>query len=99
MTTLTCGRYKRGFTLIEVLIALIIIATAFTALLELLSRSRANFSDARKTFEEMVILDRKLKLGDHTDVVVNRTPVPDFPAIKEAIYSYGDVFFIRYEQK
>ncbi len=99
MTILMCGRSEKGFTLIEVLIALIIIATAFTALLDLLGQSRRNFSASRQTFEDMILLDRKIKLGDHEGIVVKRTPVPDFPAIKEALYSYGDVFFVRYEQR
>jgi len=93
------GRYDRGFTLIEVLIALIIIATAFTALLDLLGQSRRNFASSRQTFDEMVYLDSKIKLGDHEGIVVKRTPVPDFPAIREAVYSYGEVFFVRYEQR
>ncbi len=93
------GKYEGGFTLIEVLIALIVIATAFTALLDLLGQSRRNFSASRQAFDEMVYLDRKIKLGEHEGIVVKRTPVPDFPAIKEAVYSYKGVFFVRYEQR
>jgi prepilin-type N-terminal cleavage/methylation domain-containing protein len=89
----------RGFTLVEVLVALMIIATAFTALLELLSGARLNYAQGRDLFEKMIYLDTKLKLGEHEDLSVKREPVPDFPAIREAVYSYEDVFFIRYEPK
>ncbi|GEM_PF-971498 len=98
MMTSVYGTY-RGFTLVEVLVAILIIGGAFTSLLTLLSNSRVHFSKSRETFERMVFLDSKLKLGNHEDIAVERHPVPDFPAIKEATYTYKDVFFIRYEPR
>lgn len=99
MMILTSGNSNSGFTLIEVLIALMIIGIAFTALLELLTQGGRNLARAREDFDRMVYLDKKIKLGDHEGIVVNRSPVPDFPEIKEAVYSYNGVFFIRYEKK
>ncbi len=93
------GTSERGFTLLEVVVALIIISIAFTVLLELLSDSAERLGRAEATFGEVLLLDTKLKRGDHEGLEVKRRRLPDFPGIKEAIYHYGEVFFVRYEAK
>lgn len=93
------GSCDRGFTLIEVVIALTIIAVAFTVLLETLSFASSNYEEGLRTFETMLLLDGKLKRRDHEGLQVKRTKVPDFPAIEEVVYSYGGLFFVRYEQR
>ncbi len=98
-TTLTYGTSEDGFTLLEVVIALSIIAIAFTTLLEVLSVASSKYEDSRDTFEDMVFLDRKLKEKNHEGIDVRRRELPDFPKIKEVTYSYRGIFFIRYEAK
>ncbi len=94
---MTSGRSEGGFTLLELLIAITLIAVAFTTLLEILARSGAVYERSRKLFEEMLYVDEKLKRGEHRDLEVQRRKLPDFPRIREAIYSHGEVFFVRYE--
>ncbi len=89
----------RGFTLLEVLIALTIIAVAFTVLLEMLSNSAKRYESTSALIQKFLLLDKKLKEGDHRNLVVERKKLPDFPRIREVIYIYKDVFFIKYERK
>jgi len=97
--TSTSGRSEGGFTLLEVLIALTVIAVAFTTLLEVLARAGAAYEEGRELFGRVLYLDRKLKERDHRDLKVKRRRLPDFPRIREVVYSYGDVYFVRYEAK
>jgi len=94
-----CGSCERGFTLMEVLVALIILSGAFTVLLEVLSRAAENYGWAEKTFRDVLILDGKLKLGDYEGLEVRRRSLPDFPKVKEITYSYGEIYFVEYELK
>ncbi len=93
------GRYSGGFTLLEVVVALTIISIAFTTLLEMISFARKKYEESRETFRTMLILDGKLKEGNHEGIEVKRERVPDFPAIEEVTYSYGGLFFVRYEKR
>ncbi len=96
--TLTSGRYE-GFTLIEVVIALSIIAVAFTTLLEVLSYLTKEISSAEERLKDVITLDRKVKEGDLEGVSVERRDVPDYPVVREVTYRLGGVFLIRYEEK
>ncbi len=91
------GTSERGFTLIEVVVALIIISVAFTALLDILSNATRKLSHSENTFDNLLVLDRKLKLGDHEGLKIESRSLPDFPRIKEVTYSYDGIYFIRYE--
>ncbi len=91
------GVSERGFTLLEVVVALMIISVAFTVLLEFLSDSARRLEEAERTFEGILLLDSKLKRNDHEGVEVKRRTLPDFPNIREAVYSWKSIFFVRYE--
>jgi len=97
-TILIYGSCK-GFTLIETLIALSIIVITFTVFLDLLARARYMLEEETKRFEDMVILDTKIKRGELKDVEIRESTVKDFPELKEVIYIYNTVYFKRYEQR
>ena len=83
----------------EIVVALIVISVAFTALLDLLSGATGRLEKSERMFMDLLTLDGKLKLGDHDGLEVKRRSLPDFPRIKEVNYSYGDLFFVRYEAR
>ncbi len=90
---------SRGFTLIETLIALSIIVIAFTVFLDLLARARYMLEEEAQRYEDMVILDNKIKRGELKDVKIREKAVEDFPGLREVIYIYNTVSFKRYEQR
>jgi len=95
---LTYGK-NEGFTLIETIIALSIIALSFTVFLDLLARARYVMEEEKQRFEDMIILDTKIKLGDLKGVSLKERSMKDFPGLVEVIYSYGSISFKRYEKK
>jgi prepilin-type N-terminal cleavage/methylation domain-containing protein len=92
------GRYE-GFTLVEVLVALMLIAVPFMVLLEILSTAKERYERGRDEFGRFIFLDRKLKERNLEGLEVHRRKLPDFPAIEEVIYSHEGIFFVRYERK
>jgi prepilin-type N-terminal cleavage/methylation domain-containing protein len=92
------GRY-RGFTLLEVVIALSIIAIAFTTLLEVLTYLGRETQEAEVRFLRYITLDRKIKERDHEGVEVEWRDVPEYPLVREKVYRLGEVVFFRYERR
>ena len=88
---------SKGFTLLEVVIALTVIAIGFTALMELISVARSRLAEAEITFEDFLYLDGRVKRRDYEGLEVKEEKLPDFPRIVETTYAYRDVFFVRYK--
>ncbi|RLJ70879.1 prepilin-type N-terminal cleavage/methylation domain-containing protein [Hydrogenivirga caldilitoris] len=88
---------SKGFTLLEVVIALTIIAVGFTTLIELVSVARSRLAEAEETFRDFLYLDGKIKRNDYQGLEVREEKLPDFPRIIETTYTYRDVFFVRYK--
>jgi len=89
----------KGFTLVEVLLALIILSVCFTVLLDLISDATKGLEEGESTFSNLLTLDRKLKLFDYEGLDVNIKELPDFPRIKEVTYSYKNLSLTRYEAR
>ncbi len=90
---------NRGFTLIETLIALSIIVITFTVFLDLLARARYMLEEEARRYEDMIVLDNKIKRGELRDVKIREKAVKDFPGLREVIYIYNTASFKRYEQR
>ncbi len=93
------GQSERGFTLIELIVAFSIIAITFSVLLELLSSGIELYDASNRKFSDLLTLDSKVKEGKLQEVDVKEEDVPDFPRVKEVIYTYGEVSIIRYTLK
>lgn len=90
---------NRGFTLIEVLIALTILVISFGVLFEIISKATGDLDRAQKTFENVLFIDRKVKLNDLKDIETQQRSLSTYPQILERQYRYGDVFLTEYEIK
>lgn len=90
---------NRGFTLIEVVIALVIIAFAFGVLLDLLYKAKKDIEVSHKIFADTVELDSKIKLGKYEGLNLMVREVPGYPEITEKQYNFGEAVIYRYEIK
>lgn len=90
---------NKGFTLIEVIIAIVIIAIAFGVLFDMLYKAKKDMEYSQKIFNNTVELDRKLKLNEFSNIKISEKSLPDYPQLLEREYRYGDVYFIQYELK
>ncbi len=91
------GISEKGFTLLELLIAITIIGISFTVLLEVLSSSAREYSSSDESFRTFLELDKKLKERNYEGLEVKEEKLPDFPSAKEVTYSLDGLFFIKYE--
>jgi prepilin-type N-terminal cleavage/methylation domain len=79
----------RGFTLIEVLIALSVLVITFSVLFELLLSARKDYELAKSLYQDMSLLNNKILENRLEDVQVRERELKDYPGIKEVELSYG----------
>jgi prepilin-type N-terminal cleavage/methylation domain-containing protein len=79
----------RGFTLIEVLIALSVLVITFSVLFELLLSARKDYELAKSLYEDMSLLNNKILENRLEGVQVRERELKDYPGIKEVELSYG----------
>jgi prepilin-type N-terminal cleavage/methylation domain len=88
----------RGFTLIEVLIALSVLVITFSVLFELLLSARKDYEFVKNLFQDMSTLNNKI-LGNRLDgVQVRERELKDYPGIKEVELSYGSAVIYLFKR-
>ncbi len=90
---------SEGFTLLEVVVALSVVAVAFIVLLEVLSYLGREMEKSERTLSDLITLDRKVKEGDLEGLRVERIEVPEYPVVRGVVYRIGNLFLVRYERK
>ncbi|SNZ16360.1 type II secretion system protein [Hydrogenobacter hydrogenophilus] len=93
-----CGNSK-GFTLLEVLVATVLLGVFFSVLFDLLSNARKNYYESQLLFTDMLILNNKLILNQKENLEVKKEPLKDYPQIEETTYSYGKAQIYIYTPK
>lgn len=88
----------RGFTLIEVLIALSVLVITFSVLFELLLSARKDYEFARSLFQDMSILNNKILENRLEGVQVRERELRDYPGIKEVELSYGSAVIYLFKK-
>ncbi len=88
----------RGFTLIEVLIALSVLVITFSVLFELLFSARKDYELARSLFQDMSILNNKILENKLEGVQVRERELRDYPGIKEVELSYGSAVIYLFKR-
>ena len=91
------GTY-RGFTLIEVLIALSVLVITFSVLFELLLSARKDYELARNLFQDMGLLNNKILENRLEGVRVRERELRDYPGIKEVELSYGSAVIYLFKK-
>jgi prepilin-type N-terminal cleavage/methylation domain-containing protein len=88
----------RGFTLIEVLIALSVLAITFSVLFELLLSARKDYELARNLYQDMSLLNNKILENRLDGVQVRERELKDYPGIKEVELSYGSAVIYLFKR-
>ncbi len=88
----------RGFTLIEVLIALSVLVITFSVLFELLLSARKDYELVKNLFQDMSILNNKILENRLEGVQVRERELKDYPGIKEVELSYGSAVIYLFKR-
>jgi prepilin-type N-terminal cleavage/methylation domain-containing protein len=88
----------RGFTLIEVLIALSVLVITFSILFELLLSARKDYELVKSLFQDMSILNNKILENRLEGVQVRERELKDYPGIKEVELSYGSAVIYLFKK-
>jgi len=88
----------RGFTLIEVLVALSVLVITFSVLFELLLSAHKDYELARSLFQDMNLLNNKILENRMEGVRVRERELKDYPGIKEVELSYGSAVLYLFKK-
>jgi prepilin-type N-terminal cleavage/methylation domain-containing protein len=88
----------RGFTLIEVLIALSVLVITFSVLFELLLSARKDYELAKSLYQDMGLLNNKILENRLEGVQVRERELKDYPGIKEVELSYGSAVLYLFKK-
>jgi prepilin-type N-terminal cleavage/methylation domain-containing protein len=88
----------RGFTLIEVLIALSVLVITFSVLFELLLSARKDYELAKNLYQDISILNNKILENRLEGVQVRERELKDYPGIKEVELSYGSAVIYLFKR-
>jgi prepilin-type N-terminal cleavage/methylation domain-containing protein len=88
----------KGFTLIEVLIALSVLVITFSVLFELLLSARKDYELAKSLYQDMGLLNNKILENRLEGVRVRERELKDYPGIKEVELSYGSAVIYLFKK-
>jgi prepilin-type N-terminal cleavage/methylation domain-containing protein len=88
----------RGFTLIEVLVALSVLVITFSVLFELLLSARKDYELSKSLYQDMSILNNKILENRLDGVQVRERELKDYPGIKEVELSYGSAVIYLFKK-
>jgi len=88
----------KGFTLIEVLIALSVLVITFSVLFELLLSARKDYELAKNLYQDMSLLNNKILENRLDGVQVRERELKDYPGIKEVELSYGSAVIYLFKR-
>jgi len=88
----------KGFTLIEVLVALSVLVITFSVLFELLLSARKDYELAKSLYEDMNLLNNKILENKLEGVQVRERELKDYPGIKEVELSYGSAVLYLFKK-
>jgi prepilin-type N-terminal cleavage/methylation domain-containing protein len=88
----------RGFTIIEVLVALSVLVITFSVLFELLLSARKDYELAKSLYQDMNLLNNKILENRLEGVQVRERELRDYPGIKEVELSYGSAVLYLFKK-
>lgn len=82
---------KKGFTLLEVLIAITLIGITFTTAYSLLYKARSDYGYTRQLFENFLYIDSAIKEGKTQNLKKTEKDIKEYP-VKEITYEKDGIF-------
>jgi len=92
-------RKNKGFTLLELMIAIVILAVGFSVVFELLSKARLDYTQAQTLQEDLLELNKALVEGKTEGLLVEKRTLEDYPEVEEVSYRLGSAEIFVYELK
>ncbi len=90
-------RKNKGFTLLELMVAIVILAVGFSVVFELLSKARLDYTQAQTLQEDLLELNKALVEGKREDLLVGKRTLEDYPEVEEVSYRLGSAEILVYE--
>ncbi len=90
-------RENKGFTLLELMVAIVILAVGFSVVFELLSKARLDYTQAQTLQEDLLELNKALVEGKREGLLVGKRTLEDYPEVEEVSYRLGSAEILVYE--
>ncbi len=90
-------RKNKGFTLLELMVAIVILAVGFSVVFELLSKARIDYTQAQTLQEDLLELNKALVEGKTEGLLVGKRTLEDYPEVEEVSYRLGSAEILVYE--
>jgi prepilin-type N-terminal cleavage/methylation domain-containing protein len=91
---------EKGFTILEVLIAVVVLGVSFTVLLGLLHQSKRNLAITQDTFYNFLILNNAVEEGKTTDINITTKKINIMSLqIIERTYEKNGIYIKTYQPK
>lgn len=92
-----CG--SRGFTLLELVVAIAVLGVGFSVVFELLSQARLEYAQAQSLQKDLFELNNALVEGKLDALEIKRKNLEDYPALEEVSYRLGSAEVFTYQLK
>lgn len=92
-----CG--NRGFTLLELVLAIAMLAVGFGVIFEVLSRARLEHSYTHSLKEDLLELNSRLVEGRKEGLEEEKKVLEDYPELEEVSYRLGSAEIFTYQLK
>lgn len=92
-------RRNKGFTLLELMVAIVILAIGFSVVFEVISRARLDYAQAQSLEGDMLDLNNFLVEGKTEGLEMEKKTLEDYPEIEEVSYRLGSAEILIYQLK
>ncbi len=90
---------NKGFTLLELMVAIVVLAVGFSVVFEVLSKARLDYAQANSLERDMIELNKALLEGKTEDLLSQARTLEDYPQVEEVSYRLGSAEFFLYGLK
>lgn len=92
-----CG--SKGFTLLELVVAIAVVGVGFSVVFDLLSQIRLEYAQAESLQKDLIKLNNALVEGGHEGLEVRKRTLEDYPSVEEVSYRLGSAEIFVYQLK